>query len=328
MTTLESRYEERIASFARERAQLLAQNAPPEALEAVHQQEMEYILATAPYIQEYSEAQQIAPSDQRPTGAMDSFMMVTSKNNRNAVFQKYLFAVEKDASAEVPCAREDTEYVCQRCAEAMVICTRQSMMVCSTCGVVRPYIGTTEANLSYQEEVARNVVSSFSYKRLNHFTEILNSIQARATTEIPPEVILSIKAEFKKARASTRSEITPARVKQHMKKLNYNKYYEHAAYVCTLINGVPAPQLDDELEGTLRRMFLAIQDPFERAIKGTPRKNFLNYKYVMYKFSEILDRPDLLCHFSLLKSAQKLHEQDVIFRQICAELGWKFSPSV
>jgi hypothetical protein len=189
-------------------------------------------------------------------------------------------------------------------------------------------LGNTEANLSYQEEITQNIISSFSYKRLNHFSEWLNSIQAKATTEIGQDVIDAIRVEFKKTRTTQRKEITPAKVRQFLKKLNLNKYYEHCHYVCTLINGVPAPVIDAELDETLRRMFVAIQEPFERAIKGTSRKNFLSYSYVLYKFCQLLGRDDLLCHFSLLKSAEKLHAQDIIWKKIAHELCWEYIASV
>lgn len=42
-------------------------------------------------------------------------------------------------------------------------------------------------------------------------------------TEIPQSVIDPVKAEFKKARATTRAEIKPAKVKEFLKKLKLNK---------------------------------------------------------------------------------------------------------
>jgi hypothetical protein len=258
---------------------------------------------------------------------MDTFMTVTSKSNRNAVLQKYLLQVENDATATVE-AKEADELVCTQCNAAMVLDSRESSLVCPECATVRPYLGNTEANLSYQEEIAQNVVSSFSYKRLNHFSEWLGSIQARASTEIGQDVIDAIRGEFKKNRASQKKDITPAKVRQYMKKLNLNKLYEHAHYVATLISGIPAPALEPELETKLKHMFVSIQDPFERAIKGTTRKNFLSYSFVLYKFCELLGRDDLLCHFSLLKSSEKLHAQDMIWKSITTELQWQFIPSV
>jgi hypothetical protein len=346
-TTLESRYEAKIAGFAETRARL-AEAARSPALDErararldaerrqLEAQEVEYILQSAPFIKEYTSDEVVAPGgdDEKPRkgggGIMDSYMQVTSKRNRNAVLQKYLMQVEQDITADmVICTgAEPDELTCPRCDVAMVVDARQSALVCTACASTMPYLGNTEANLSYQDEITQNVVSSFSYKRLNHFSEWLNAIQARATTEIGDDVIDAIRAEFKKNRTSQRKDITPAKVRAYLKKLNLNKLYEHSHYICTLINGVPAPTLEPELEARLKHMFVSIQAPFQRAIEGTTRKNFLSYSYCLFKMCELLGRDDLLCHFSLLKSAEKLHAQDKIWKAITAELQWEFIPSV
>lgn len=344
-TTLESRYEAKIQGFAETRARLTQALGDPgldsaararldterRELEAL---EVEYMLQSAPFIMEYTSDEVVVPSEEKPRkgtgGGMDSYMQVTSKRNRNAVLQKYLMQVEQDVTADMEfcSAAEPDELVCPQCDVPMVVDARQSSLVCAACATMTPYLGNTEANLSYQDEITQNVVSSFSYKRLNHFSEWLNAIQARATTEIGDDVIDAIRAEFKKNRTSQRKDITPAKVRAYLKKLNLNKLYEHSHYICTLINGVPAPTLEPELETRLKHMFVSIQAPFQRAIEGTTRKNFLSYSYCLFKMCELLGRDDLLCHFSLLKSAEKLHAQDKIWKAITAELQWEFIPSV
>ena len=57
------------------------------------------------------------------------------------------------------------------------------------------------------------------------------------------------------------------------------------------------------------------------------RKNFLSYSYVLHKFCELLEYDNLLCYFSLLKSREKLQEQDKIWKKICEELKWEYIPS-
>ena len=332
MTTLEARYFERIAEFAA-RKQEASACGHQDALRQVEDEELDYMLRAAPFIQEYSSGGR-EPVAKPVAMGLDKFVNVIGKTRKNEVFTKYLMFVENEAVDDgcferiYPRDDPQREFVCESCDGGMVADTRESVMVCRKCGIQKPYVGLSEANLSYQEEISQNMVSSFSYKRLNHFSEWLNSIQAKVSTDIPEDVIDAIRAEFKKSRTSLRSQITPPKVRQYMKKLNLNKLYEHAHHVCTLINGVPAPSLEPELEERLKHMFVAIQQPFERAIKGTTRKNFLSYSFVLFKMAELLGRDDLLCHFSLLKSAEKLYQQDVIWKKICAELGWEFVRSV
>lgn len=356
--TLESRYEAKIAEFAAAKARLAEASSVPTLTETARArldaelreteaEEVEYLLQAAPFIRDYTsdDPPETTPRTRmislktpvrgkRPPrndggGGMDSYMRVTSKRNRNMVLQKYLRDVENDIAASVPQLYADAdERVCPECNMSVVVNARESTMLCTACGLTTPYLGDTEANLSYQDEISLNTPSSFSYKRLNHFSEWLNAIQARATTEIGDDVIDAIRAEFKKNRTAQRKDITPAKVRAYLKKLNLNKFYEHSHYICKLINGVPAPALEPELETRLKHMFVSIQAPFQRAIEGTARKNFLSYSYCLFKMCELLGRDDLLCHFSLLKSAEKLHAQDKIWKAITAELHWEFIPSV
>lgn len=323
--TLEGKFEERIRELASRRV----------VADQISEEEMDYLLTVAPLIREYQETSDTVMSRApvaSSSDAMKSYAAVTHYENRYTVLQKYLLYVEKKGDGDFENLLDRTgafaDYQCSSCAQTLLKDSRESTMVCPGCGRVTPFTDNTVANLSYTEEVNLHPVNKFSYKRLNHFNEVLNSIQARATSHVPDEVVEAIKAEFKKIRVTTRGEITPGRVKAFMKKLNLNKYYEHAHGVAYALNGTPPARLDEDTETTLRRMFMAIQDPFERAIQNTTRKNFLSYSYVLKKFSELMGRTDLTSHFSMLKSSEKLHQQDVIFKKICADLDWPFVPSI
>jgi hypothetical protein len=41
-----------------------------------------------------------------------------------------------------------------------------------------------------------------------------------------------------------------------------------------------------------------------------------------------LEYDHLLCFFTLLKSREKLHQQDVIWEKMCKDLNWEFIPSL
>ena len=57
------------------------------------------------------------------------------------------------------------------------------------------------------------------------------------------------------------------------------------------------------------------------------RKNFLSYAYVLHKFCQLLEYDNLLSYFPLLKSREKLQQQDEIWKNICKELKWEYIPS-
>ena len=85
--------------------------------------------------------------------------------------------------------------------------------------------------------------------------------------------------------------------------------------------------MSHELEETLRMMFKDIQKPFDDNCP-TERKNFLSYSYVLYKMCELLGEDEYLQYFPLLKSKEKLYQQDVIWRLITQQLRWEFIPTV
>ena len=196
--------------------------------------EIQYLLDIAPFVKEYDtvEAVDETAKPTAPTSLLESFVSVTHKNSKNLVLQKYLAEIEKQPDAmnnkqegkRYRLGRGlEAELTCEACDSYMVINGRESSLVCTNCGVSRDFIEMSEANLSYEQEVATDVVNYFAYKRLNHFTEWLNSLQAKENTDIPVEIVEAVKAEFKKARTTTRGEIKPAKVREYLKKLKLNK---------------------------------------------------------------------------------------------------------
>ena len=123
------------------------------------------------------------------------------------------------------------------------------------------------------------------------------------------------------------SNITNKQIREILKKLKHNKFYEHIPNIINIITGNKAPSLLPQHEELLRNMFKEIQTPF---MKHCPeeRKNFLSYSYVLHKFCELLELDELLKYFPLLKSREKLQQQDRIWKKICQELQWQYIASI
>lgn len=297
MTTLESRYDERVKELSQQRA------APGVVSDA----EVEYMLDAMPFVREYSTTTQpsprdtaaVAPKMRGGTTGIDSFVTVKHKSNKNLIFQRYLVEVEKstDAAQAMPTDRmrvNEDAMTCPHCDKSFVFNPRESELVCVSCGIARTHSEMSEHNLTYDQEVQQtSIVNYFAYKRLNHFTEWLNSLQAKENTDIPPEVLEAVRSEFRKERASKRGDIKPSKVRAYLKKLRLNKYYENTNQICNAVNGMPAPKLPQSLEDRLKRMFIEIQEPFNRWCPPT-RKNFLSYSYVLFKFCELLGEDEYL----------------------------------
>lgn len=198
--------------------------------------------------------------------------------------------------------------------------------VCGKCGKQLDYFYDPQFT-SYKQSSEIDIQPEFPYKRINHFFEWLAQFQAKENTDIPKYVFESLEKEFKKSRIYDYNILTHQQVKDKLKKLGLNKFYEHIPYIIHQFNGLSPPVLTHEMEEVLRKMFMEIQEPFERT-KPAHRKNFLSYSYVFHKFCQLLELDNFLKCFPLLKSREKLYEQDKIWREICDILKWEFIPSV
>lgn len=196
--------------------------------------------------------------------------------------------------------------------------------VCMDCGVCTVGI-SSELDYNDEKNVDKHIV--YSYKRENHFNEWINQFQAKENTTLPPNLISDVSADLKKQRITKPSDITQKKVKELLRKLGYNKYYEHVPYITTVLNGTKPPTIPPELEEKLRNMFHAIQVPFDKFCPGE-RTNFLSYSYVLYKFCELLGKDEYLDYFPLLKSREKLYRHDQIWKKITAELKWQWIPTI
>ena len=166
-----------------------------------------------------------------------------------------------------------------------------------------------------------------SYYYSNNGSNGLAQFQAKESTDIPKDVYDKIIIEIRKERIVNMAILTPQKLREILKKLKLNKYYEHVPHIINRLNGIPPPIMTRETEEKLRMMFREIQTPF---IKYCPkdRKNFLSYSYVLHKFVQLLELDEFLPCFPLLKSREKLHQQDIIWKKICEDLKYEFIKSL
>jgi hypothetical protein len=242
------------------------------------------------------------------------------KNNNNIV-QKYLSNID-DSFIDINSFICQTD-VCQVCHKGELIPLEdEGVLICNICFRSIPYLIENEKP-SYKEPPKE--VCFYAYKRINHFKEILAQFQGKETTQIPPEVIENIKIQIKKERIDL-TQITNNKTKEILKKLGYNKYYEHIPFIKDKL-GIKPPIMSPELEETLCNLFIELQSPYSKYCPDD-RVNFLNYYYTAYKLCELLGESQYLEHFPMLKDREKRIEQDTIWKKICEELDWEFIPTI
>ena len=213
---------------------------------------------------------------------------------------------------------------CQNNTTEKTIVQSEGFVVCSKCGMTENIVIDSEKP-SYREPLQET--SYFCYKRINHFNEWLSQFQAKESTEIPDNVYDQIINEIKKLRITNMLKLTPDKMREILKKLKLNKYYEHVPHIINKLSGLPPPIMSREIEEKLRSMFKEIQEPFLE-VCPKDRKNFLSYSYVLHKMCELLGLDQFLNCFPLLKSREKLHNQDIMWKQITYRLKWEFIPSI
>ena len=210
-------------------------------------------------------------------------------------------------------------YICQVCHKGELIQLEdEGILVCNNCSRSVKYLVENDKP-SYKEPPKE--VCFYAYKRINHFKEILAQFQGKETTQIPADVIENIKLQIKKERIEI-LQITNEKTKEILKKLGYNKYYEHIPFIKDKL-GIKPPIMSQELEETLCNLFIELQSPYSKYCPDD-RVNFLNYYYTAYKLCELLGEDQYLPFFPMLKDKEKRIEQDVIWKKICEDLDWEF----
>ena len=212
--------------------------------------------------------------------------------------------------------------LCAWCGQGeMVPIDSDGMLVCNKCSNFVVYYMETDKP-SYKEPPKE--ACFYAYKRINHFREIIAQFQAKETTQIDPTIISAIENQIRKERI-TLEQFTDSKAKEILKKLGYNKYYEHIPFIKDKL-GIKPPVMSPELEETLCNLFMEIQGPYARFCPDQ-RVNFLNYYYTIYKLCELLGQTQFLPYFPMLKDRDKRIEQDEIWKKICKELKWIFIPT-
>jgi|TARA_B110000305_G_scaffold32195_1_gene31204 ribosomal protein S27E len=280
-----------------------------------------YIGKCMPYIQQYINTDNV---NEVKTDNVFNCKETTGLQKKD-IYTDYLINVEKK-TMDRPIERVVTDQ-CPNCPNSNVFHFRNtSELVCDACGIIIDVLISDELTYKEEQETSGKIIN-YSYKRDNHFNEWLSQFQAQEMTTIPKEVIEELRNEFKKIKIKVLTEITHAKVRALLKKLKLNKYYEHVPYITNILSGISPPKMPIELEEQLRMMFKDIQKPFDNNCPSD-RKNFLSYSYVLYKFCELLSEDTYLQYFPLLKSKEKLHQQDIIWKKICGDLHWEYIKTI
>jgi hypothetical protein len=301
-----------------------------EEIKILKSKKKKYYLDNSKYIFDYFENKKnisIGETTKNKNKILDNFFKINKpdnniiENKNNNIFSKYLSNID-ESFIDINSFMYSTE-TCSSCNKGELIpMDDEGVLICNFCFRNVQYLIENEKP-SYKEPPKE--VCFYAYKKINHFKEILAQFQGKETTQIPIEVIENLKQQIKKERIEI-NKMTYYKTKELLKKLSYNKYYEHINFIKDKL-GIKPPIISQELEETLCNFFMEIQYPYAKHCPDY-RVNFLHYYYVLYKLFELLDETHYLIEIPMLKDREKLIEQDTIWRKICQELDWEFIATV
>jgi hypothetical protein len=313
-----------------------------EQLNILKNKRKNYLLKNAPYVFNYfEEKKNISIGEPSNKNVLNSFFKVKVKDgsgntdveninstkykNSRQFYQNYWKNVNNEicytAEYHIPadiCSRCNTGELISQDEEGILICNNKK------CGVYIQYIVDNDKP-TYKEPP--NEVTYNAYVRLNHFKEILSQFQAKETTQIPADVIDTIKRRIKKERIHDMvSEINYEKMREILKKLGYNRYFEHIQYINSIL-GIKPPTMSDELQDTLCVLFIEIQEPWAIHCPAY-RTNFFNCTYTLYQLCVLLDQTQYLPFIPMMKDREKQLEQDMVWKKVCDTLDWEFVATV
>uniref|UniRef100_A0A6C0HTV3 Uncharacterized protein n=1 Tax=viral metagenome TaxID=1070528 RepID=A0A6C0HTV3_9ZZZZ len=310
-------------------------------IRSLKQEKKQYLLENSKFIFHYFEQkQQISNSETQmakpASSAINSFFKIKASTEESAnpqsekysqskkLYQQYWRNVNGEIGTiqDFICPSDICEY-CRR--GEMIPQEDEGILICNNndCGKFITYIIDSSKPTNKEPP---NEVSYTAYIRLNHFKEILSQFQAKETTQIPDEVINAIRARIKKERIKDTSQINYDKMRDILRKLGFNKYFEHIQYINSLF-GIKPPIMNEELHETLCVLFIEIQKPWAMHCPAN-RTNFFNYTYTLYQLCVLLDQTQYLPYIPLLKDIEKQRAQDQIWQQVCNTLGWLYIPSI
>lgn len=152
--------------------------------------EDEYERLVAPYLKAYQQRVEVSSSSSsmrdittpgcgRARETIDTYVQQSdaTASRQTTLVNEYLCEVND----EPPKLALQTRDQCPLCSETLRLVATKSVMTCPKCGYGVTYLDATMSSMSYTDDVE---FSSFSYKRINHFNEWLQQVQAKESCVI------------------------------------------------------------------------------------------------------------------------------------------------
>lgn len=277
-------------------------------------EQLDYLLDTAKIVEEYSRN----PPRERKRELINEYCRVTGM--RCPTYRNE--------------SRESS--TCEKCGGDIVENRRESYVVCVDCGTCSALLLQSSMEFaSYDQLKNLNVKAQYTYERKSHFKEELEQCQGKEANVIPSKILDAVLLQCMKDKVFTMQDFKKKDMRAILKRVGLSTYYKHSVKIIQLLGGNTGLDLS-KYEKVLYHMFQLIQVPFDEnkhlldlcRLKAA-RQNFLNFRYTMRKFLEILkfDNDVLNDYFPYSKNKKTLETYDRVWENICRKFRWDFIAS-
>lgn len=263
------------------------------------------------------------------TELLNQFINSSDISTLNTLRQEYNYKFKND-NLVVPI--NNNIDLCTNCNNLMYYTCGE--FVCSHCGLTIQSCTIEDYNeIPYKEIVELDNRTPYRYDKITHLEDHLNRIEAVEQVQIPQEVLDKVLIEMEKERLSL-SRLKEKKVKLYLKKHNLTDYYGNLTLIVNKLNGRKPLKFESETRQKITELFQKTREPYERH-KPVGRSSFFSYHYILRQIFLIMGHPEYVNYLQLLKSKEKLRDQDEIFKKIVDELkqtdpqnNWEFFPTV
>lgn len=196
------------------------------------------------------------------------------------------------------------------------MCNQPMFKMCEDCGAF-----FDEPEYIVYDLYNYNAKPQRSYRREDHFKEVLAQFQGCEGKPLPKTVLEQIKGEIKDLETCDVQEI-----RNILRNLKMTSYVENVYSITFALTGKQPPYIKREFQDKMIKMFRQIIKAYETICREKHR-SFMSYYFIIYKLLELMGQSELLPSIPLLRTQLRLRQHDNLWKQICSELDWTYKPT-
>lgn len=214
-------------------------------------------------------------------------------------------------------------WVCMNCYEEQMTMDKGSdLWVCSYCGTTTIPVENVSFVQRSRKKYRPRLYSDDFYKRVVHFRGWLRRLQGKERNKVSRDIIDLVRSHLEKNNCR---DIHYWTIRSTLEVLQLKRFYNNTVTIMQAIRGEPLVHLTASQENRLINMFLDLKSSFQ--VIANMRVNMLSYPYVIRKLCELLDWKEMASLVPLLKSSNRISNQDMLWKLICEHSGLLFIPT-